>query len=294
MIKADEESNDIKSLEKSNNKFKKSIPHIISSILSIVISVALSFAFCTNYLELFLNWGCEKAQIQLADSSRKNNDYDTAITNYERIMKRNDSYYPYACIALAEINYKDLQSPNYNAAFEYYKKAIDKSDDIYVLSSAMRFIINQIDLYEQYGQSDEDEKPVDFIDENSEFAAKLFNKINNTYPEIFKNCDLSFPVDEDDVFEIFYNKNGIKINSNIWEYDYTTESTDGSLAYVKDDERLVYVDSWSEPVNSTDAAMKVYYKFYHYVKKEVSQKYNADDAILMLLPEYEKIYLGDL
>lgn len=66
------------------------------------------------------------------------------------------------------------------------------------------------------------------------------------------------------------------ISSYKWAYDYTLVSTDGSLAYVNDNEKMVYVESWSEPTCSTCATLKVYYKYYHYTKTAADYKYSCD------------------
>ena len=77
------------------------------------------------------------------------------------------------------------------------------------------------------------------------------------------------------------------VSSYKWVYDYTTVSTKGNLAYVKDNEKLVYVDSWVEPTCSTCFTTVTKYKYYHYVKQVNSYSYSCDN-----FPGYT-LYDGD-
>lgn len=65
------------------------------------------------------------------------------------------------------------------------------------------------------------------------------------------------------------------VSSYKWAYDYTTISNKGNLAYVKDNEKLVYVDSWSEPTCNTCFTTVTKYKYYHYVKSANTYSYSC-------------------
>lgn len=66
------------------------------------------------------------------------------------------------------------------------------------------------------------------------------------------------------------------VSSYKWSYDYTLVDTNGSLAYVKDNERLDFVTSWDELECSTCFTTVTKYKYYHYVKKPAEYKYTCD------------------
>ncbi len=66
------------------------------------------------------------------------------------------------------------------------------------------------------------------------------------------------------------------ISSYNWTYDYTKIATEANLAYENATEKLVYVDTFSEPTCSTCATMVVYYKYYHYVKEAGNYTYSCD------------------
>ena len=53
-------------------------------------------------------------------------------------------------------------------------------------------------------------------------------------------------------------------NGYKWTYKSTITSRDGGLAYVGDDEKIVLVESWSEPTCETCATTVIVYKYYRY------------------------------
>lgn len=81
----------------------------------------------------------------------------------------------------------------------------------------------------------------------------------------------------------------IIIKNPYWKYDYTLVSTDGSLAYVNENERQEYVTSWSEPLCSTSSDIFVKYKYYHYCLATETKDVSTLKAMLDLVSNYKTI-----
>lgn len=254
------------------DKKSKRILDWIFFIVPIIISIIL----CTNGLEVFAHLGIEKFQVEYADRCRTNYDITNALEYYGRIGEHDSKYAPYANLACAQMHNEQQQ---YEQAFVFYKKAI-VSDDIRVLSSCMEFVISQINA-----DANKKENAINLLDEsNVNFVIDLINKINEILPEVFMDFNVKFPIDESFVNNYLNPDSKITVNKSCWKYDYTLVDTDGSLAYVKDNERLDFVATWDELLNSKSFDTVTKYKYYHYVleaeNKEISILSSIQDSII--------------
>lgn len=257
--------------EKTNHNFRDWMFFIIPIILTIVL--------CTNGLEVFAHLGFEKSQVKYADQCRTNYDITNALEYYGRIGGDHISKYaPYANLACAQIHNEQGQ---YEKAFEFYKEAI-VSDDIRVLSSCMQFVISQINA-----DANKKENAINLLDEsNVDFVSDLINKINEISPEVFMDFNVKFPIDESFVNNYLNPDSKITINKSYWKYDYTLVDTSGSLAYVKDNERLDYVTTWDENTNSATFDTVTKYKYYHYILETENKEVSTLEVIQNSLSEY--------
>lgn len=265
-------------MKKEKKITKKEI--LLSIIIPIIISFITSAIFSPNYLGLFAHFGIEKFQIEYADQCRTNYDITNALVYYGIIGERDSKYAPYANLACAQIHNEQQQ---YKKALEFYQKAV-VSNDIRILSSCMNFVINQMN----YSTNKKDSLNL-FEDENIQFVVELMNKINELSPDTFKDYKIDFPIDESFVNEYLNPDSKITINRTYWKYDYTLVDTDGSLAHVKDNERLDYVTSWDESLNSTSFDTVTKYKYYHYVLETENKDVSTLNAIQDSLSEYQTI-----
>lgn len=268
-----------KRIKKKIKITKKEI--ILSIIIPIIISIFTSIVFCPNYPEFLAHLKIEKSQVKYADQCRMNYDITNALDYYERIGNNSSKYSPYANLACAQIHNEQGQ---YEKAFEFYKKAI-VSDDIRVLSSCMQFVINQINA-----DANKKENAVNLLNEdNIDFVVDLINKINEISPEVFIDFNVKFPIDESFVNNYLNPDSKITINKSYWKYDYTLVDTSGSLAYVKDNERLDFVATWDELLNSKSFDTVTKYKYYHYVLETENKEISTLSAIQNSIIEYKTI-----
>lgn len=93
-------------------------------------------------------------------------------------------------------------------------------------------------------------------------GAVATTKTTNASYEIIQNYDV---ITADKI------ANGYK-----WTYKSTITSRDGGLAYENDNEKVVLVDSWSEPTCETCATTVIVYKYYRYEKTANSYTYSCD------------------
>lgn len=259
--------------DKNNTNFRDWMFFIIPIILSIIL--------CTNGLEVFAHLNIERFQVEYADDCRVNYDITNALIYYEKIGKKNSKYAPYANLACAQIH---NEQQNYEKAIEFYKKAM-VSNDIRVLSSCLNFGINQIN-----DNSNKKENTINlFDDENIDFLIELLNKINEISPDTFYGFEIDFPVDDVFIKKYFSPDSKITIKNSYWKYDYTLVSTDGSLAYVNENERQEYVTSWSEPLCSTSFDIVVKYKYYHYCLATETKDVSTFKAMADSISKYKTI-----
>lgn len=116
-----------------------------------------------------------------------------------------------------------------------------------------------------------------FIHNNISKIKELLNKLYYLDNDLFKNMDyLSFPIEDEIFLEKYINGDNIPIKK--WVYDYTTIASKGNLAYVRDTEKLVYIDEFAEPIDNVSFSYTVKYKYYHYVLN-IEQQDAPDDFI---------------
>lgn len=259
---------------------------LLSIIIPIIISFITSAIFFPNCIGLFAHFGIEKFQVEYADQCRTNYDITNALEYYGRIGEHDSKYAPYANLACAQIHNEQGQ---YEKALEFYQKAVT-SNDIRVLSSCMAFAINQINHSTNKTDNSINEKVLkSFNDEIVQLVVDSMNKINEISPKTFKEYEIDFPIDKSFVNEYLNPDSTIAINKTYWKYDYTLVDTDGSLAYVKDNERLDYVTSWDELLNSASFDTVTKYKYYHYVLETENKEVLILNAIKDSLSEYRTI-----
>lgn len=271
-------------MSKTTRKTKADKTEIIKYLIGLflnIISIVLTLVMCTNYTSILAHLGFEKSQIRYADQCRTNYDITNALEYYEIIGDNDSKYAPYANLACAQIHNEQQQ---YEKAYEFYQKAV-VSNDIRVLSSCMEFVINQIN----YTTNTKEGAVNLFEDENIQFVVELMNKINEISPSTFKNYEINFPVDKSFVNEYLNPDSKITINKAYWKYDYTLVDTDGSLAYVNDEERLDYVTSWAELLQSSSFEIVAKYKYYHYVLETENKEVLTLKTIQNSLSKYRTI-----
>lgn len=265
----------------------------ITSLIVAIVSLVSSFILYTNYDELLAQLGVENKVIQLADSGRLSNDYKSAIKNYERISKMETDLSPYAELALAEIYSTELDNKDYVMAIKYYEKAMSKSSDIRIYESALNLFLKELlnkdnDIY----------KSQIFDFENSlSFFTNCINKYQRINPNRFIIYGLNFPISENKFEEIFIKNKELKYNIIAWTYDYEIVSQESNLSYFSDNDKLVYITSFSEPAypsTSSSFAIVTKYKYYHYTKKIYEKTELSLDVLRTIVPISNRILLSEL
>lgn len=272
---------------------KKRILNSIGTILLNFVSIALSFLLCSNAYIALGNLGFEKSQIKLADEARINNEYNDSVKWYNKVASHDDQYSPYAHLAIAEIYSLEIANKEYEIAFQEYQKALNRSNDYLVLNSCMHFIIQQVKM--EMSAEEPQSKNINILDDNHiSFVVEVVNKINETDQSKFSNLDIHFPLDKNDVKDIFLNNQLITKTTHELQYVETIVSKESGLYYSGNDEKLVYVDSWAEPISSTSSCYNVFYKYYKYKAVETKTKISAICAFEEILYPQDRIYLSQL
>jgi hypothetical protein len=244
---------------------------------------------CTSYTTVFAHLGWEYSKVKLADEARLNNDYDTSFRWYKSISEKSDEY-PYACLALGEMYSSEVGNKRYQEAFCYFEEAESNSDDLRILNSCMNFAVQQIKLL--YDNPDTCEFNI-LDNEHIGFIVDVMNKINDL-SDVFSCLDINFPVTDDSIKEIFDIEYTLKQTSFYWEYDYTKISEKSNLAYEYTNEKLSFVSSFEELVDTTSFTTVKKYKYYHYQKHQSVETLLTIDAIEQIFPKQEILYLNDL
>lgn len=271
----------------------KRILNLIKTILTNFISIAISFLLCLNAGVALGNLGFEKAQIKLADEARINNEYEVSVKWYNKVASHDDQYSAYAHLAIAEIYSLEIANKEYEIAFQEYQKALNKSNDYLVLNSCMHFIIQQVKI--EMSAEEPQSKNINILDgDHISFVVEVVNKMNETEPDKFSNLDISFPLNESDVKNIFLNNQMITRTTREFQYVETVVSKESGLAYSGDDRKLVYIDSWAEPISSTSSSYNVFYKYYKYKAVATKTKMSAISAFDEILEPQDRIYLSQL
>lgn len=270
----------------------------ITSLIVTIVSLVSSFILYTNYDELLAQLGVENKIIQLADSSRLSNDYSKAIKNYEKILTKGGNLSPYANLALAEIYSTELENKDYDIAIKYYKKAMSESADIRILESALNLLLRELVSNDKNTVGSQS---LDF-ENNLSFFTTCINKYQKIYPDKFDIYNLDFPITENTFDEVFIHNKELEytIVTYKWVYDYTKISENSGLAYIADDDKLVYITSFSEavcPSVPSSFATVTRYKYYHYNKevlKKTKKTQPSLERLKMIIPPSNKILLTEL
>lgn len=271
----------------------KRILNLIKNILTNFISIAISFLLCLNAGVALGNLGFEKAQIKLADEARINNEYEASVKWYNKVASHDDQYSAYAHLAIAEIYSLEIANKEYEIAFQEYQKALNKSNDYLVLNSCMHFIIQQVKI--EMSAEEPQSKNINILDgDHISFVVEVVNKMNETEPDKFSNLDISFPLDKNDVENIFLNNQMIEKTINKWEFDSTLVSEHAGLEYVNKKEKLIAVDSWQELVSKHCASVNTYYRYDRYKLKQETVNISGIKAFEDALEPQDRIYLRQL
>ena len=276
-----------------NNKWLKNVFKYIGKTILFILSIVISALFCLNANIFWGNLGFLNTQIELADDARLNNEYNESITWYNKIVKNDSDYAPYAHLAMAEIYSLELANKNYDKALEEYKCAISGSDDVQILNSAMHFILQQITF-----QNDKTtDFAIDFLDnENINFVVDVMNRLNETDPKRFSSLPIDFPIEKNDIRYIFSPETKYEEKTYTWEYVSTITDYRSNLAYINDTEKVILVDSWEEILEPlTSFAPRTVYKYYRYNKVE-TENYEISPiiAIQRILDPQKPIPLKEL
>lgn len=282
---------EIKELDKTKLTIKG-----ILFILEQIIAITLSVVICVNATTAlgYLNIGNNR--LKLADQLRQDNNYSESVNWYKKIAnskrKSFQKYKPYANLALAEIYSEELDNIDYTEAYDWYSKAIDSMNnkDIRVYKSFLRFAANQIELYQP-----SDEERINIYDtEFVQFIVDSINGLFETTPEVFSGYDLEFPINDYRTRELFDIETTISKTLTEWKYVSTIVSKDPGLSEVKENKKILYVDSWQERADNYSASVNTYYKYYRYKSYSKTENISGLDFIREIAGTKGKIYLMGL
>lgn len=281
---------------------KRRILSFVKKVLEWTTSIILSVLFCTNSQIVFGNMGFVGPLVALADTSRSDNEYAESLKWYKKLADKNNEYSPYAFVAIGEIRSRELENKDFDKAFEAFAKAVSLSEDIKVLNSALRFVIEQIDLYneelQEYGNSKtaidmlSDELTFDEGRYNIDFVVDLFNKIYKVNSKQFVLLNVEFPVNRKSL-KSFLAKDTISISYEKWEYVSTRYSYNGSESFTNDEEKLLLVDSWQELIEPDSFSTTTVYKYYRYSKKIVEEEVKPTELVMKNTFVKDRLFLND-
>lgn len=283
-----------------------SIFALFISIFTFIFSTAPRFNFLSHDTIKKAEDGDFKSQMYLADIYLKTNEYENSYYWYRLAalnIDNEDVGFAYAALGFlgnngyfssenSSLSHNIEQTINfYDNAIHYaeqnqYNTAIQKQ--IYI--NYLVFLLSnenpksEIDTNGNLIESKYLNTTDSFIHNNISKIKELLNKLYYLDNDLFKNMDnLSFPIEDEIFLEKYINGDNIPIKK--WVYDYTTIASKGNLAYVRDTEKLVYIDDFAEPIDNVSFSYTVKYKYYHYVLN-IEQQDAPDDFISNFKEKY--------